>query len=263
MAYPDKSDKKEYILRYQQRGLFNEFIQRLSDNWDHWINDLDNICNKYCIKYRLPKKSYLYEHYFLYIRRLYFNTLCFNLYTEYYNYDNLVFSILFPNQDKYTKLRLSQIIGNNLQYYAIALEMDLHLASLFKFDNSYYNMEPEELYDYWKVVLPIYSKKFIVGILRNPKEENPVKEDLQIDISTFFYHVYTHYINREYKYQNYPMLMYLAAEFDKIFNGYQTTVLNQDGLVDDRKYLLFKEVVRMIDIVEQFDMKIAKNIIKL
>lgn len=41
LVYPDKSLKEEYLRRYTERGSPAGFIKLLSDNWDSWINQIE------------------------------------------------------------------------------------------------------------------------------------------------------------------------------------------------------------------------------
>lgn len=45
LVYPDKSLKDEYIERYRARGNNDGFINLISNKWDSWIHNLDNINN--------------------------------------------------------------------------------------------------------------------------------------------------------------------------------------------------------------------------
>lgn len=45
LIYPDKSLKDEYIERYRARGNNDGFINLVSNKWDSWIHNLDNINN--------------------------------------------------------------------------------------------------------------------------------------------------------------------------------------------------------------------------
>lgn len=40
-VYPDKSLKYEYIERFKARGNDNEFIKFINDNWDRFIDDIE------------------------------------------------------------------------------------------------------------------------------------------------------------------------------------------------------------------------------
>lgn len=42
LVYPSKELKNEYIERYTQRGSSEKFIELLSNNWDNWIEELQN-----------------------------------------------------------------------------------------------------------------------------------------------------------------------------------------------------------------------------
>lgn len=38
LSYPNHGDKNEYMRRYRERGSSDEFITRLDENWDKWID---------------------------------------------------------------------------------------------------------------------------------------------------------------------------------------------------------------------------------
>lgn len=63
LVYPKKDLKKEYIKRYKERGNLGGFVELLSDNWDDWIEELQN--QKGCDQYELLSGEYLsnYEGY--------------------------------------------------------------------------------------------------------------------------------------------------------------------------------------------------------
>lgn len=42
LVYPEKSLKDEYIKRYKQRGDDEKFITLLENNWDNWLEELNN-----------------------------------------------------------------------------------------------------------------------------------------------------------------------------------------------------------------------------
>ena len=42
LVYPEKSLKDEYIKRYKQRGNDEKFITLLENNWDNWLEELNN-----------------------------------------------------------------------------------------------------------------------------------------------------------------------------------------------------------------------------
>jgi len=57
LAYPDKSIKDEYLNRYKDRGSDDNFIKLLENNWDNWVNELDE--QKYCTKVKLSTGEFL------------------------------------------------------------------------------------------------------------------------------------------------------------------------------------------------------------
>lgn len=56
-VYPGKDIKDEFIGRFTRRGINDDFVQSLRDNWDVIINDLEN--DDYAIKFPLKSKQYL------------------------------------------------------------------------------------------------------------------------------------------------------------------------------------------------------------
>ena len=42
LVYPDKSLKQEYIDRFRERGDDEGFIELVSNNWDDWMEELEN-----------------------------------------------------------------------------------------------------------------------------------------------------------------------------------------------------------------------------
>lgn len=42
LVYPNKSLKSEYVDRYKERGSNEKFIEKISDNWNNWIDELEN-----------------------------------------------------------------------------------------------------------------------------------------------------------------------------------------------------------------------------
>lgn len=53
LIYPDKKCKDEYLERYKKRGSPESFIKLLSDNWDDWIDQCDEIDSKIVTKIKL------------------------------------------------------------------------------------------------------------------------------------------------------------------------------------------------------------------
>jgi hypothetical protein len=57
LVYPDISIKDEYLQRYKDRNSPESFIKLLGDNWELWIDELNN--QKGCKKIKLKKGEYL------------------------------------------------------------------------------------------------------------------------------------------------------------------------------------------------------------
>lgn len=57
LVYPEQSLKDEYIQRYKDRGSNEAFIKLVEDNWDKWMEEMDNQPN--CNKIRLKTGQYL------------------------------------------------------------------------------------------------------------------------------------------------------------------------------------------------------------
>ena len=57
LVFPDKSIKDEYIDRYVQRGNNEKFVELLGQNWEGWIDGLEN--DKAPNKHRLKEGDYL------------------------------------------------------------------------------------------------------------------------------------------------------------------------------------------------------------
>jgi len=51
MVYPDKSMKEEWIKRFRERGNDENFIAFISNNWDNFIDKIEN--EEKCLKERL------------------------------------------------------------------------------------------------------------------------------------------------------------------------------------------------------------------
>lgn len=52
LVYPDRSLKEEYIERYEKRGNNEGFIKLLKENWDNWMDEMEEQedCNKIVLK---------------------------------------------------------------------------------------------------------------------------------------------------------------------------------------------------------------------
>lgn len=57
LVYPERELKNEYIQRYKQRGNKDLFIKLLEDNWDLWMDEMDD--QKGCYKVKLKSGQYL------------------------------------------------------------------------------------------------------------------------------------------------------------------------------------------------------------
>lgn len=57
LVYPDISLKREYLIRYENRGSTKEFIDTINANWFKWIRDLYSING--CQHIVLQSKQYL------------------------------------------------------------------------------------------------------------------------------------------------------------------------------------------------------------
>ena len=42
ICYPDKKLKEDFIDRYKKRGNNEKFIKLISDNWETWIDEIEN-----------------------------------------------------------------------------------------------------------------------------------------------------------------------------------------------------------------------------
>lgn len=60
LVYPDKSLKEEYIKRYKNRGTDENFISFVSNNWDAFIDEMDN--ETFANKIKLEKPSHTMEN---------------------------------------------------------------------------------------------------------------------------------------------------------------------------------------------------------
>lgn len=57
LVYPDISLKEEYIKRFKNRGNDDPFIKMFEDNWDKFINEMDN--QKGCESRKLKSGEFL------------------------------------------------------------------------------------------------------------------------------------------------------------------------------------------------------------
>ena len=51
MVYPDKNMKTEYVRRFKERGNNEGFISFISNNWDNFIDEIEQ--EEKCLKERL------------------------------------------------------------------------------------------------------------------------------------------------------------------------------------------------------------------
>lgn len=52
LVYPNIFQKKEYIKRYKNRGSDPNFIKKVSDNWELWLDELDE--EEFPTKIKMP-----------------------------------------------------------------------------------------------------------------------------------------------------------------------------------------------------------------
>jgi len=57
LVYPDRSIKEEYIQRYKDRGNEDSFVRLLENNWEEWMDGMEN--QKGCDHIKLQKGQYL------------------------------------------------------------------------------------------------------------------------------------------------------------------------------------------------------------
>ena len=61
LVYPKKELKQEYIQRYKQRGSPDSFINLISENWENWIDELEN--QEFCEHKQLESNQFMYSIY--------------------------------------------------------------------------------------------------------------------------------------------------------------------------------------------------------
>ena len=59
LVYPKKELKQEYIQRYKQRGSPDSFINLISENWENWIDELEN--QEFCEHKQLESNQFMYS----------------------------------------------------------------------------------------------------------------------------------------------------------------------------------------------------------
>ena len=62
LVYPDRSLKDEYIQRYKDRGNNDAFVKLLDNNWDTWMDEMDEMeapKGQTLYKVKLAKGQYL------------------------------------------------------------------------------------------------------------------------------------------------------------------------------------------------------------
>ena len=62
LVYPDRSMKAEWIGRCFLRGSGEKFCQLIADNWDKWINEMEEV---ECDKWILGDKESIDRYYYL------------------------------------------------------------------------------------------------------------------------------------------------------------------------------------------------------
>ena len=55
LIYPDFNDMDIYIERYKQRGSSDDFIKLIKNNWEEWIEELED--QESCFIRQLPKNT--------------------------------------------------------------------------------------------------------------------------------------------------------------------------------------------------------------
>lgn len=64
LVFPTKDMKNMFIKRYKDRGNTENFINFISNNWDKFIDDMENESDKQClIEHLTPKNPYLSMNY--------------------------------------------------------------------------------------------------------------------------------------------------------------------------------------------------------
>lgn len=63
LVYPDKEMKAEWVGRCFLRGSGEEFCQFIADNWEKWIDEMEEVED--CDKYILCEDDYLDRYYYL------------------------------------------------------------------------------------------------------------------------------------------------------------------------------------------------------
>ncbi len=61
LVYPEKEYKAEYIKRYTERGNPKAFIDKVDENWDAWIDELEKFRSNGC-QHIVLWKEYLSDH---------------------------------------------------------------------------------------------------------------------------------------------------------------------------------------------------------
>jgi hypothetical protein len=59
LVYPEMGLKEEYIQRYKDRGNNDSFVKLLEQNWENWIEEMDN--QKGCYRVKLGSGQYLVD----------------------------------------------------------------------------------------------------------------------------------------------------------------------------------------------------------
>jgi hypothetical protein len=57
LVYPKRELKEEYLKRYKERGSSESFINLLNNNWDNWIEELEN--QKGCTHIQLESGQFI------------------------------------------------------------------------------------------------------------------------------------------------------------------------------------------------------------
>jgi hypothetical protein len=62
LVYPERTIKEEYIQRYKDRGNNDAFVKLLDENWDTWMDEMDEMSvpmGQILYKVRLKSGEYL------------------------------------------------------------------------------------------------------------------------------------------------------------------------------------------------------------
>lgn len=58
LFYPDKNRRIEFLQNYMRRGNKAPFIQKIDNNFDKWIDEIDNENNEFCHKHKMSEYNH-------------------------------------------------------------------------------------------------------------------------------------------------------------------------------------------------------------